>query len=43
LESHWILRVMDVYIRRIIGFGVPPMAVDSPRLCRIFRVIARVN
>lgn len=36
LKTHWILLVMDVYSRRIIGFGVQAMAVDGPALCRVF-------
>ena len=27
---------MDVFTRRIIGFGVQPVAVDGPALCRMF-------
>jgi len=36
LKSHWILVVMDVFTRRIIGFGVQAVAVDGPALCRMF-------
>jgi putative transposase len=36
LQTHWVLLVMDVYTRRIIGFGVQAMAVDGPSLCRMF-------
>jgi hypothetical protein len=36
LKTHWILLVMDLYIRRIIGFGVQGVAVDGPALCRMF-------
>ena len=36
LKSHWILVVMDVFTRRIIGFGVQAVAVDGPALCHIF-------
>ena len=36
LESHWVLLVMDVYTRRIIGFGVQAILVDGPNLCRMF-------
>jgi hypothetical protein len=25
LRSHWVLLVMDIFIRRIIGFGLPHM------------------
>jgi len=36
LKSHWVLVIMDVCTRRIIGFGVQAVAVDGPALCRIF-------
>jgi transposase InsO family protein len=36
LKSHWVLIVMDVFTRRIIGFGVQAVAVDGPALCRMF-------
>jgi putative transposase len=36
LQTHWVLLVMDVYTRRIIGFGVQPVAVDGPSLCWMF-------
>jgi transposase InsO family protein len=36
LKSHWVLIVMDVFTRRIIGFGVQSVAVDGPDLCRLF-------
>lgn len=36
LQTHWVLLVMDVYTRRIVGFGVQAMAVDGPSLCRMF-------
>jgi putative transposase len=36
LRSHWVLIVMDVFTRRIIGFGVQAVAVDGPVLCRMF-------
>jgi hypothetical protein len=34
--THWVLLVMDVYTRRIVGFGVQAMTVDGPSLCRMF-------
>jgi len=41
LKSHWVLVMMDVFTRRIIGFGVQPVVVDGPALCRMFnRTIA---
>jgi putative transposase len=36
LRSHWILVVMDVFTRRIIGFGVEPAPVDGVSVCRMF-------
>jgi len=36
LKSHWVMVVMDVYTRRIIGFSVHAGYVDGPTLCRMF-------
>src|ERR1017187_10784646 len=36
LQTHWILLVMDLHTRRIIGFGGQAVAVDGPALCRMF-------
>jgi transposase InsO family protein len=36
LQTHWVLLVMEVYTRRLIGFGVQATAVDGPNLCRRF-------
>lgn len=36
LKTHWIMLVMDLYTRRIIGLGVQAVAVDGPALCRMF-------
>jgi transposase InsO family protein len=36
LKSHWVLVIMDVFTRRIIGFGVQAIAVDGPALFRMF-------
>jgi len=34
--------VMDVYTRRIVGFGIAPANLDGIRVCRMFnRAIAR--
>ncbi len=42
LKSYWILVVMDVYTRRIIGFGVAAANLDGSRVGRMFnRAIAR--
>lgn len=41
LHSHWVLLVMDVFTRRIIGFGVERAYVDGISVCRMFnRAIA---
>ena len=36
LRSHWVLLVMDVFTRRIIGFGVERGYVDGVSVCRMF-------
>ncbi|MGH8201707.1 MAG: integrase core domain-containing protein [Steroidobacteraceae bacterium] len=36
LRSHWVLAVMDVFTRRIVGFGTSGEYVDGPSLCRMF-------
>jgi putative transposase len=36
LRSHWVLVVMDVFTRRIIGFGVERTYIDGVSLCRMF-------
>ena len=36
LRSHWVMLVMDVFTRRIIGFGVAPAYVDGVAVCRMF-------
>ena len=42
LKSYWVMVVMDVFTRRIIGFGVAPADLDGIRVCRMFnRAIAR--
>ena len=41
LRSHWVLVVMDVFTRRIIGFGIGGQYIDGPAVCRMFnRAIA---
>jgi len=35
-KSYWITVVMDVFTRRIIGFGVALAIVDGPAVCRMF-------
>ncbi len=42
LKSYWTMVVMDVFTRRIIGFGVAPADLDGPVVCRMFnRAIAK--
>ena len=42
LKSYWVMVVMDVYPRRIVGFGVTPANLDGIRVCRMFNhAIAR--
>jgi putative transposase len=36
LRSHWVLVVMDVFTRRIIGFGVEHAYIDGVSVCRMF-------
>jgi putative transposase len=36
LRSHWVLVVMDLFTRRIIGFGVERAHIDGVSACRMF-------
>jgi transposase InsO family protein len=36
LRSHWVMVIMDVFTRRIIGFGVAPAHIDGISVCRMF-------
>jgi putative transposase len=36
LRSHWVMVVMDVFTRRLVGFGVEPAYVDGISVCRMF-------
>jgi len=36
LRSHWVLVVMDVFTRRIMGFGIGGQNFDGPAVCRMF-------
>jgi hypothetical protein len=36
LRSHWVLVVMDMFSRRMIGFGIGGEYIDGPHLCRMF-------
>jgi len=37
LRSHWVLLVMDVFTRRIIGFGIERAYIDGVSACRMFK------
>ncbi len=36
LHSHWVMLIMDVFTRRIVGFGVESAGVDGVSVCRMF-------
>ena len=36
LRSHWVLMIMDVFTRRIIGVGVERAYIDGVSVCRMF-------
>jgi putative transposase len=36
LRTHWVMLVMDVFTRRIIGFGIAAACVDGVSVCRMF-------
>ena len=36
LRSHWVMLVMDVFTRRIVGFGVEPAYIEGASACRMF-------
>ena len=36
LRSHWVMVVLDVFTRRLIGFGVEPGPIDGLSACRMF-------
>jgi putative transposase len=37
LHSHWVTVVMDVFSRRLIGFGVTHAPMDGVSVCRMFK------
>ncbi len=44
LKNYWVMVVMDIFTRRIIGFGVAAANLDGPSECRMFnRAIAIQN
>jgi putative transposase len=36
LKSFWVMLVIDVFTRRIVGFGVEPAHIDGVAVCRMF-------
>ena len=36
LKSFWVMVVMDVFTRRIVGFGIEPAHIDGVSVCRMF-------
>jgi putative transposase len=36
LRSHWVMLVMDVFTRRIVGFGIERASIDGMSACRMF-------
>ena len=36
LRSHWVMLVMDVFSRRIVGFGVESADIDGVSVCKMF-------
>jgi putative transposase len=36
VRSHWVLLVMDLFTRRITGFGAAPAHIDGVSVCRTF-------
>jgi putative transposase len=36
LRSHWVMLVMDIFSRRIVGFGVESAKIDGVSVCRMF-------
>ena len=41
LKSFWVMVVMDVFTRRIVGFGVEPAHIDGVSVCRMFNQARR--
>lgn len=36
LRSHWVMLVMDIFTRRLVGFSVEPAHIDGVSVCRMF-------
>jgi putative transposase len=43
LKSFWVMVVMDVFTRRIVGFGVEPAHIDGISVCRMFNQARRAQ
>ena len=41
LKSFWVMVVMDIFTRRIVGFGVEPPHIDGVSICRMFNQARR--
>jgi len=37
LRTHWVMVIIDVFTRRIVGFSVEPGSVDGVSVCRMFQ------
>jgi putative transposase len=35
-RSHWVMLVMDIFTRHIIGFGIAAACIDGMSVCRMF-------
>jgi len=36
LRSHWVLVALELFTRRIVGFGIAPEGMDGISVCRMF-------
>lgn len=43
LRSYWVMLVMDVFTRRIVGFGVERADIDGVAVCRMFKRASAVQ
>jgi putative transposase len=39
MKSFWVMLVMDIFTRRIVGFGVQPAHIDGVAVCRMFNQV----
>jgi putative transposase len=40
MRGHWVMLVMDVFTRRIVGFGIAPASIDGMSVCHMFNCAA---